>query len=160
MSIRTGGLALILAITAAGLSACGEREDAMVNPHICADFKATDTASGAAAPADAAAPVDTCVRRWAYSLAGAREGADVVATAAVTACDSALSHWNLTATDQAAVDDTGATASAQSLITGQPTDAMAEHAAFAQRQALLYVIEARAGRCKAPPAAKGMPIGA
>ena len=156
-----GRLALILALTAATLSACGDNDGGMVNNKICADFKTPDTAKAAtpAAPTDAAAPVDECVRRWAYSLAGARDGAEVVAGAAVAACATALSHWNQTAADAPAVDANGSPAAMTSLVTGQPTNAMAEHSAFAQRQALLYVVQARAGRCKAPPAVKGVPVG-
>ena len=155
------GLALAMAVSAGLLTACGEHDGEMVNSQICADFRAADTAGGAAtpAPADAAAPIDNCVRRWAYSLAGARDGAEVVATAAVSACGAALGRWNLTATDQAAADGAGAPIAGQSIVTGQPTDAIAEHAAFAQREALLYVIQARAGHCKGPPASKGVPAG-
>lgn len=155
------GLALTLALAAMTLSACGDNDGGMVNSKICADFKAPDTVKAAtpAAPADAAAPVDECVRRWAYSLAGARDDAQVVAGAAVAACGTALSRWNQAAGDAPALDANGAPAAITSLITGQPTNAMAEHAAFAQRQALLYVVQARAGRCKAPPAVKGVPVG-
>ena len=156
-----GGLALTLAVAAMALSACGDNDGGMVNSKICADFKTPDAGKAAtpAAPTDAAAPVDECVRRWAYSLAGARDSAEVVAGAAVAACGTALSHWNQTAGDAPAVDTNGAPAAIMSLVTGQPTNAMAEHAAFAQRQALLYVVQARAGRCKAPPAVKGVPVG-
>ena len=161
-----GGLVSTLAVAAMTLAAmtlaaCGDHDGQMVNSRICADFSAKDSArAGAtAAPADAAAPVDNCVRRWAYSLAGARDGAEVVAGAAVAACGTALSHWNQTTAETAAADPTGAAGQVLSLVTGQPTDAMAEHAAFAQRQALLYVVQARAGRCKAPPAEKGVPVG-
>ncbi len=157
-----GGLALALALTSMALSACGENDGGMVNSKICADFKTSDAVKAAtpATPSDAAAPVDECVRRSAYSLAGARDGAEVVAGAAVTACGTALSHWNQTAVDAPAYDANGAPTAITSLITGQPTNAMAEHAAFAQRQALLYVVQARAGHCKAPPAVKGVPVGA
>lgn len=155
-----GGLALTLAVAAIALSACGDNDGGMVNSKICADFKTPDAkAAGPVPPTDAAAPVDECVRRWAYSLAGARDGAELVAGAAVAACGTALSHWNQNAGDAPAVDSSGAPTAITSLITGQPTNAMAEHAAFAQRQALLYVVQARAGHCKAPPAVKGVPVG-
>jgi hypothetical protein len=36
---------------------------------------------------------------------------------------------------------------------------LAEHSAFAQGRALLYVVQARAGRCKAPPIENGAPTG-
>ena len=46
-----------------------------------------------AATTDATA-VEDCLHRWAYSLAGAKDTADVVADATVAACSSALSKWN------------------------------------------------------------------
>ncbi|MBV8594531.1 MAG: hypothetical protein JOZ27_09560 [Caulobacteraceae bacterium] len=44
-------------------------------------------------------------------------------------------------------------------MTGEPTNAMAEHGAFARSRALLFVIEARAGRCRPPPVVNGVPAG-
>lgn len=160
-------LALVLA---AGLGGCG-RHERMRDAALCPDFRAA--VQPAAAPAgapDAAAPVDDCVRRWAFSLAGARDRAEVVAGAAVAACDGALSHWNQAALAQAApagadqmagqmADQAGAPVEALSLTTGQPTNPMAAHAAFARDRALLYVVEARAGRCAPPPAKNGVPVG-
>jgi hypothetical protein len=70
MNSKVFAAALCAAI---GLSAC-EREGKMAaNAGLCPDFKATQ----AAAPmtGDAAAPVDECVRRWAYSLASSRDDA-------------------------------------------------------------------------------------
>jgi hypothetical protein len=157
-------------LTVVSLSACSGNDGSTANSKICADFRNPDNArSGTAgAPsADAAAPVDDCVRRWAYSLAGARDSADVVAGAAVAACGAALTRWNQSVAAAggpvdigAPVDSTGAPSdNPLSLVTGQPTNAMAEHSAFAQRQALLYVVEARAGHCKPPPVVKGAPAG-
>jgi hypothetical protein len=148
-----------LALAAVGLTACGGHGEHMVNSRICADFKTTSTtqtgAPALAAP-DAAAPVDDCVRRWAYSLAGARDHADVVADAAVAACGGALTRWNQTGLTQ---DSQSGPVQALSLTTGQPTNAMAEHSAFAHARALLYVVEARAGRCAPPPTTNGVPTG-
>ena len=111
--------------------------------------------NGLASPAgDAASPVDVCVKRWAYSLAGSRDSADVVADAAVAACAPALSNWNQSQLGQ------GSSEPSISTVTGQPTNAMAEHANFARGQALLYVVEARAGHCKPPAIVNGVPVGA
>lgn len=142
----------VLALAALGLSACGDHDDAMVNSKICADFK---TNPGAAAAADPATPVDECTRRWAYSLAGSKDSAEVVADAVVAACSAQLSKWNQASLGQ----PTGSGDQALSLTTGQPTNPLAEHNAFAQGRALLYVVQARAGRCKAPPVTNGAPAG-
>lgn len=143
------------------LTACERDGDGpFVNSALCADFTAPHP--NTAAVADAASPVDDCVRRWSYSLAGVRDTADLVANASVAACGGALTRWNEAALDQPAPQDSSGApvAGPVNIATGQPTNAMAEHTAFAQRQALLYVIEARAGHCKPPPAAKGAPVGA
>jgi hypothetical protein len=124
----------------------------MANPKICADFK---TNPGATAAADPSMPVEECTRRWAYSLAGSRDSAEVVSDAVVAACAPALSKWNQASLGQAA----GGGEQALSLTTGQPTNPLAEHSSFAQGRALFYVVQARAGRCKAPPATNGVPDG-
>ena len=150
----TGALALM----ALGLSACDDGGH-MVNHSICMDFKTANGAPTAlpAAVVDAASPVDECVRRWSYSLAGSRDTADVVADAAVAACGATLSRWNQAGLGQQAAP--GADAQALSLTTGEPTNALAEHNAFAHGRALLYVVQARAGRCAPPPATNGVPAG-
>lgn len=142
-----------VAFAALGLAACDDRHDAMVNPKICADFKANP---GASAAADPSTPVEECARRWAYSLAGSRDSAEVVADAVVAACAPALSKWNQASLGQAAP---GSGEQALSLTTGQPTNPLAEHSAFAQGRALFYVVQARAGRCKPPPVNNGVPAG-
>ena len=53
----------------------------------------------------------------------------------------------------------GAGEQAVSLTTGEATNPMAEHSAFAQGRALLYVVQARAGHCAPPPAVNGAPTG-
>lgn len=159
MSRNSVIVALVLA--AVGLSACGERGH-MVNAKICANFKTTNTGQAgvpAIAPTDAATPVDECTRRWAYSLAGARDSADVVADATVAACSAALSRWNQAALTQVAQPPADGSEQALSLSTGQPTNALAEHSAFAHDRALFYVVQARAGRCAPPPATNGLPAG-
>jgi len=143
----------VLALAALSVAACEDRHDAMANPRICADFKANP---GATAAADPATPVEECTRRWAYSLAGARDSAEVVAEAVVAACAPVLSKWNQASLGQAAP---GGGEQALSLTTGQPTNPLAEHSSFAQGRALFYVVQARAGRCKAPPVVNGAPEG-
>ena len=160
------------AVLTFSLAACDDGNDHMAaNGKICATWKTPATtaavepnANAAAlqngvAPGpvagDAATPVDSCVKHWAYSLAGSRDSADVVADAAVAACSAALSNWN-----QGAMGQGGASEQSISTVTGQPTNAMTEHASFARGQALLYVVEARAGRCKPPAVVNGVPVGA
>ncbi len=142
----------VLALAALGLAACDGHRNAMANPNICADFKANP---GASAAADPSTPVEECTRRWAYSLAGSHDSAEIVGDAVVAACAPALSKWNQASLGQAAPGGE----QALSLTTGQPTNPLAEHNAFAQGRALLYVVEARAGRCKPPPVNNGVPAG-
>lgn len=160
--MKRNTLTAALALAAMGLSACGDHGDRMVNSKICADFK-TASASRTGAPpiasTDAAGPVDECVRRWAYSLAGGRDSADVVADATVAACAAALTHWNQAGLTQQAQDNANGPVQALSITTGEPTNALAEHSAFAHGRALLYVVQARAGRCAPPPADNGVPTG-
>lgn len=147
-----------LVLMAASLIGCEGEEGHRMDGKICADFKTAAVAPpGAAAVAisDAAAPVEQCLQRWAYSLASARDGADVVADATVAACGAALSHWNETTIDPQG----SSSAPSLSLLTGQPTTPMAEHNAFAHARARLFVVEARAGHCRPPPAVKGAPAG-
>lgn len=144
----------VLALATLGLAACENGHDGMAaNSKICADFK---TAPGATAAADPAMPVEECTRRWAYSLASSKDSAEVVADAVVAACGAQLSKWNQAALGQSAP---GSNEQALSLTTGQPTNPLAEHSAFAQGRALLYVVQARAGRCAPPPVENGAPTG-
>ena len=152
MMIRKSVMAA-LAVAALGLTACEQAGDGMANPKICADFK---TGPGAIAAADPSTPVEECTRRWAYSLAGSRDSAEIVAEAVVAACAPALSKWNAASLGQSAA---GSGAQDLSLTTCQPTNPLAEHSSFAQGRALFYVVQARAGRCKAPPATNGVPEG-
>jgi hypothetical protein len=155
----------VLVLAALGLSACEERHEMAANSKVCADFKATKpatTTTAATAPpmaamaagAEGAAPVDDCVRKWAYSLAASRDAADTVAEAAVAACNVQLARWN-----QQALSQPGADVEASSITTGQPTTPLAEHSAFAGARALLYVVQARAGQCAPPPITNGVPDG-
>jgi hypothetical protein len=109
---------------------------------VCAPFKdaATVTNDGAG--------LDECLHRWAYALAAGQERADVVAQATQTACAGVLSSWNQQTLNQTGQSNPQAT----DLVSGQPVDALSAHAQFAQSQALLYVVQARAGHCSPPPA--------
>jgi hypothetical protein len=135
------------------LTACNDTHVAAANSRICADFK-TAKAGGMAVPDDGAAALDDCVRRWAYSLAPSRDDAGAVAQAVVGACNGQLAKWN-----GQVVNQVGGDAGAASLTTGEPTTAIAEHNAFGRSRALLYVVQARAGGCAAPPATNGVPDG-
>ncbi|HEY5106846.1 MAG TPA: hypothetical protein VII73_08740 [Caulobacteraceae bacterium] len=152
-------LTAALTLAVGGLSACEGQEGRMVNGKICANFKTATNAQTAAVASDAASPVNECLRRWAYSLAGARDRADVVADAAVAACAGAMTRWNQAGLSQQAQDDAQGPVEALSLTTGEPTNPLAAHSAFARGRALFYVVEARAGRCAPPPAANGIPVG-
>jgi hypothetical protein len=146
-------VAAALAVGAMGLSACDEPRKTAANTKICADFKTARTPV-AVGPNEGAAPLDECVRRWAYSLAPSRDDADVVAEAAVAACTTHLTRWN-----QQTLNQPDGQVEAASLTTGQPTSPLAEHNAFAHARALFYVVQARAGNCPAPPAVAGVPEG-
>lgn len=159
--MNRNSLTAALALAALCLSACNDHEGRRVNAKICADFKASPAPNGvpAMAATDAASPVDECVRRWAYSLAGGDDSADVIAEATVAACAPALSRWNQAGLSQQAQTNTGGPIEPLSLETGQPTNPFAEHNAFAHGRALLYVVQARAGRCAPPPVVNGAPAG-
>jgi hypothetical protein len=148
--------ALVAAVCLAALSvsACGGPHKPMAaNSKICADFKAPRNTSATASIADAAAPLDECLRRWAYSLAPSKDEADYVSEAAVAACSGALARWNQESLGDSAPEE------AMSITTGQPTNPMAEHNAFAHNRALFYVVQARAGRCTPPAVKDGVPVG-
>lgn len=65
---------------------------------------------------------DACLRRWSYGLEPSKESVDIVATAATQACAPALAAWTAAG---GSIDPVG-------------TD-----------RAKLYVVQARAGRCRA-----------
>lgn len=154
--LRTVSLAALAALS---LSACSDNDGPRVAKGICTPFAATPAATNttagvpALAPAagvDGAGSVEDCLHRWAYSLAGADDTADVVADAAVAACSSAISKWN-----QATLSGPAGPSDAVSLVTGEPTSAIVEHRNFADSRALFFVVQARAGHCAPPPPVKG-----
>ncbi len=149
MMTRTRMLLAVLTLSTVGLAACERPDGPRAVAGLCPDFKVA-----ASMPADAATPVDNCVKRWAYTLAGTRDDAGTVAEAVVAACGSHLTVWN-----QASLGAETAGAEAISITTGQPTNPLTEHYGFAQSHALLYVMQARAGRCSAPAVKDGVPVG-
>lgn len=151
--MKRHSLPAVLCLGALGLAACGESRPMAANPKICADFKAVKAAAPGVSD-DGAGPVDDCARRWAYSLAPSRDGAEAVAEAVAQACNVQLSRWNRQTLNQPSGDG-----AATSITTGEPTTPLAEHNAFAHARALFYVVQARAGACAPPPAKDGVPEG-
>lgn len=145
--------AAALTLAALTLGACDSHHEMAANPKVCVDFKQTKAAP-IAPGAEGAAPVEECVKRWAYTLAGASDAADVVGEAAMAACAPQLSRWN-----QQALSQPGSDVEANSITTGQPTTPLAEHNAFAASRAVFYVVQARAGSCAPPPITNGVPDG-
>ena len=103
----------------------------------------------AAPVGDPAAVVDDCLHRWGYALAASSDAANFAAEATLAACSSELASWNQQGLSP---DNAGGAVQAPSLMTGQPTNPMAEHHSFAESRALFYVVQARAGHCGPPPA--------
>lgn len=144
---------LAVAVTAAamGLAACegGQGKTAAVvgGDGLCKAFN-TPAAAGMSEGGQA---VDDCLHRWGYTLAKSGDEATAVAQAVVAACSAPLARWNQQSLTNAAAS--GASSSdAPSLLTGEPTNPIAEHANFADGRALFYVVQARAGKCDAPRA--------
>ena len=146
--------AAVVLLAALGLTACDQPHEMAANSKLCPDFKAANKVAPIAASDPGAAPVDECVRRWAYSLASAHDPAGTVAEATVAACTPQLARWN-----QSALNQVGGDVEANSLTTGQPTTPLAEHSSYMAARALFYVVQARAGHCDAPPIANGVPDG-
>ena len=106
--------------------------------------------------ADPSAGLEDCLHRWGYALAPSRDDASQVAAATVAACSPSLARWNQTVL---ASSDGDGSQEAPSLVSGQPTTPLGEHFIFAQGRALFYVVQARAGKCSAPPMTNGAPTG-
>lgn len=154
--MRTDKLIALTALAALGLAGCNNAGRANASGGtggLCKPFAA---AAQPAPAADPSAGLDDCLHRWGYSLAASSDPANVVADATMAACSQTLSNWN-----QSSLATAGTTApvEAPSLITGQPTNPIAEHRAFAESRALFYVVQARAGHCAPPPMANGAPTG-
>lgn len=162
-------LTAALALSALALAACSDDDDdrrgGAGGARLCIPFAGAQTGQGGqaapvAAPAGPSAAMDDCLHRWGYALAASEDPADQVAGAVVAACMPALSRWNQQALAPTAGPAGAAPpSSAQSLITGEETNAMAERYRYAEGRALFYVVQARAGNCPAPPMTNGLPDG-
>jgi hypothetical protein len=155
--LTTAALTLTaLAIGVAGCNRAGPQANAQTvaltsAPSYCTPFPATKASAANAAPLDPGAAFEDCLHRWSYTLASARDPADVVAQAAVDACAASLSRWNQQALEQ---PSQGQDEAAPSITTGRPTDQISAHAEYAQSRALFYVVQARAANCARPPASE------
>ncbi len=164
-------LAAVAALAGAGLAGCGATHNGGMagggDSRLCIPFATTTTTTTtngqAAAPvvappiaSDPGAAVEDCLHRWGYALAASSDDASQVATATVAACGPSLSRWNQQTLSS---DGGGGPTEAPSLLTGQPTTPIGEHFIFAQGRALFYVVQARAGKCAAPPTTNGVPLG-
>ncbi len=120
----------------------------------CAPFKTSD-ATGAsalnAALTDPAGAFDDCIHRWGYTLAPARDPADVVAQAAVDACGPIIAAWSQQATSQEPAEQPSRYRSRESQQ-AQPPSPQAQQIRMAESRALFYVVQARAAGCAPPPA--------
>jgi len=144
-------------IAALSLAACQRSADRAAASGVCKPFTTATAAPQPSLPstsllppapaADPAAAVDDCLHRWGYTLAASSDPADVVADATIAACSPSLTTWN-----RSSLSTQGQNVQAPSLLSGQPTNSIAEHYAFAQGRALFYVVQARAGHCPPPPA--------
>ena len=163
-----------IALAGVTLAAChhgGGAAYGSTNGNLCKAFPSHDANTPAIAANDAAGAYDDCLHRWAYSLAPARDSAEIVAGAATAACAAALDHWNQQTLNQQAAPgpvmpgqaqvpvggaepsqyQPGADQPGTDLGTGQPTDLITARSQFAQNRALFYVVQARAGGCAPPP---------
>ncbi len=155
-------LAGVAGLAALGLAGCsneaGNGRLPLAGVQYCAPFKSAQ--SGAATPAalnsgDPAQVFEDCVHRWGYTLAPARDPADLVAQAAVDACGPLLTAWN----QQTAAQQPGQTSSSPSSSAGGPDaqnpgppSAVEQRMQMVEARALFYVVQARAAGCAAPPA--------
>jgi hypothetical protein len=158
-TVSTAGAGALMAF-AALLCGCDQQASAasgglkLSGSAYCAPFKANAgaSASGALSTAltDPAAAFDDCIHRWGYTLAPARDPADVVAQAAVDACGPIIGAWNQQAgNQQAEAQPTGYRSRRQSQ---PPPSPMAQQIRMSESRALFYVVQARAAGCAPPPA--------
>jgi len=120
----------------------------------CTPFKSTEATGAAAANSalsDPAGAFDDCIHRWGYTLAPARDPADVVAQAAVDACGPIIAAWSQqTASQEPAAPPTRYSRRDQQAA--QQPNPQAQQIRMAESKALFYVVQARAAGCAAPPA--------
>jgi len=103
------------------LTGCDREQEAKQNNRIC-------LTPGQMVPGD----WENCVHRWGYRLAGAKDGAQVIAQAVVNACTDAMAY-QVNHSPEAQRKQL-----AQEIMTAMPD------------RALFHVIQARAGRCNIP----------
>ncbi|HKT54895.1 MAG TPA: hypothetical protein VJP88_10625 [Caulobacteraceae bacterium] len=125
MTLKTFLAAAGAAALAMSVSGCNQNASSQsVTARDCTPFPKADVVSN-----DPSTAFEDCVHRWSYALARARDPADVVAQAAVDACNDDLTKWNEQALNQSPA---GSAETAPSLTNGSPTDAMGSHAQYAQ----------------------------
>lgn len=158
----------VAALAALGLVACNPARNGQAGggAGLCTPFAANQAGATQPAGAAAVAPplagdpssvMDDCLHRWGYALAASSDDATHVAQAALAACSGALARWNQQTASMGS--DGSEPIQAPSLVTGEPTTPIGQHLAFAQGRALFYVVQARAGKCTAPPMQNGVPVG-
>lgn len=162
--MRMGKAKILIAavsVAALGLAACeggnNRRQNAAVGGDgLCKPFAGTAQAATPGMGVDGGLAVDDCLHRWGYTLAKAEEDdAGAVAQAVIAACSAPLARWNQQSLTNAAAVGGDRSMEAPSLLTGEPTNPIAEHNNFAEGRALFYVVQARAGDCDAPRAGDG-----
>ena len=152
LAIVGAGAAIALAL---GVSGCGDRTSAqgggltLTGSKYCTPFKAANTNVNTTL-SDPAASFDDCVHRWAYTLAPARDPADVVARASVDACGPILSAWNQQTLDQNPQPQPRRFESRGPHQ--QQNNPLAQRMGMVESRALFYVVQARAAGCAPPPA--------
>lgn len=153
------GTILIAAVSVAalGLAACeggnNRRQTAAAGgggDGLCKPFTGTAQAAAPGVGVDGGMAVDDCLHRWGYTLAKSEDDAGAVAQAVVAACSAPLARWNQQSLANVAAMGGNRSMEAPSLLTGEPTNPIAEHANFAEGRALFYVVQARAGKCDPP----------
>ena len=154
------GAGALMAVSAL-LSGCSPSASAqgsglqLTGSRYCTPFKASADATGAtalnAAVSDPAGAFDDCIHRWGYTLAPARDPADVVAQAAVDACGPIIATWNQQATSQQSTEQPTRYGGRESQAAQQPSP-QAQQIRMAESKALFYVVQARAAGCTPPPA--------
>lgn len=168
MTLKTSTKTLALtALAALSLAACSNDGHGGGVSGICKPFAAANANNGATnttaatslntpgapnalpvAAGDGSAALDDCLHRWGYTLAASSDAANFAADATLAACSTELAGWNQ---QSMSAENAGGAVQAPSLMTGQPTNPMAEHHSFAEGRALFYVVQARAGHCGPPP---------
>ena len=139
-----------------GVSGCSDRTSApsggltLTGSKYCTPFKAANTNVNTTL-SDPAASFDDCVHRWAYTLAPARDPADVVARASVDACGPILSAWNQQTLDQNPQPQQPSRYGNRG-PQQQQNNPLAQRMGMVESRALFYVVQARAAGCAPPPA--------